>query len=185
MRVRIFSALNEMYEDNTSAMEAEAQNYVKGKKSVTNALGESYTVEYREHNEIPDQLMAIDISSDRKLIRIDCKMKNSLVPEEIVCLFSENLIEYYYATGDHSGYKGGHVSKLNRPFHFFFTADSIFQDGEKIFFDERRELTEIGHKENLEFAKTLRRNITRTKLVEKFRACGYDDTFMLKVYDYK
>lgn len=112
-------------------------------------------------------------------------MKNSLVPDEIVYLFSENFIEYYYAAGDHSGYKGGHASIYSRPFNFFFSADSIFQKGEDFFLDERPKLTEYGRSKNLELAEWLRRNITRTELVEKFRACGYDDTFVLKVYDYK
>lgn len=58
-----FTALNEMYEDYTSAMEAEAQNYIKGEKKITNALGESYTVNYREYSGFPDQLMAIDTHS--------------------------------------------------------------------------------------------------------------------------
>ena len=52
-----------MYEDYTSAMEAEAQNYIKGEKKITNALGESYTVNYREYSGFPDQLMAIDTHS--------------------------------------------------------------------------------------------------------------------------
>lgn len=163
----------------------EEKSYQKGEKTITNALGENYTINYREYFGFPDQLMAIDISSDRKLIRLDCEMKNSLVPDEIVYLFSDNFIEYYYASGDHSGYKGEHESQYNRPFKFFFAANSIFQKGDDIFFDERPKLTEYGHSKNLELAQKLHRNITRTELVEKFRACGYDDTFVLKVYDYK
>lgn len=182
---RVANGFAKVANDYIAQCDEEKKSYLKGEKTITNALGESYTVNYREYSGFPDQLMAIDISSDRKLIRLDCEMKNSLVPDEIVYLFSENLIEYYYAAGDHSGYKGVPESQYSRPFNFFFTADSIFQKGDDIFFDERPKLTGYGRNKNSELSQMLRRNITRTELVEKFRACGYDDTFILKVYDYK
>lgn len=173
-----FSVLNEMHEDYTSTMEAEAQNYVKGEKNVTNALGESYTVKYEEHFGFPDQLMAVDISNNRALIHLDCELKRGLVPSELVYLFSDNSIEYYYAAGNYFG-------RTREQFHFIFTADNLSQKGEELFFDERTDLSELAHNDNSKLAETLRRNITRTELMEKFRACGYDDTFILKVYDFK
>lgn len=183
--LRVANGIAKVANDYIDQCAEEEKSYQKGEKTITNTLGESYTINYREYTGFPDQLMAIDISNDRKLIHLDCEMKNSLVPDEIVYLFSDNFIEYYYAAGDHSEYKGKHESQYSRPFNFFFAANSIFEKGDDIFFDERPKLTEYSYNKNLELAQMLRRNITRTELVEKFHACGYDDTFVLKVYDYK
>ncbi len=173
-----FTAVNEMYDEYSSTMESEAQNYVKGEKNVTNALGESYTIKYEEHFGFPDQLMTVDISNDRKLIRLDCELKHGLVPDEIVYLFSENSIEYFYVAGNY-------FRHTREQFHFIFTADSSTQKGEELFFDEHADLSELSHQNNSALAETLSRNITRTELAEKFRACGYDASFVLKVYDYQ
>lgn len=159
-------------------MEVEAQNYVKGEKNVTNELGESYTIKYEDYFGFPDQLMAVDISNNRRLIRLDCELKHGFVPNEMVYLFSENSTEYYFAAGNYFG-------RTREQFHFIFTADSMFQKGETLFFDERTDLSESAHNDNSELAETLWHNITRTELMEKFRACGYDDTFILKVYGFK
>ena len=175
-----FTALNEMYEDYSSTVESEAQNYVKGEMNLTNELGESYTIKYKEYFGFPDRLMTVDISNNRNLIHLDCELKNGLIPNEILYLFSENLVEYYYAAGNYGYYWNG-----DKPFHFIFTADSMIQKGERLYFDERTDVSEYAHKNNSELSETLRCNITRTELVEKFRACGYDDTFILKVYDFK
>ena len=137
-----FSKLNEMYDDYTSTMESEAQNYVKGEKYITNELGEHYTIKYEEYFGFPDMQMAVDISNNRKLIHLDCELKNGLVPNEIIYLFSVNSVEYYYAAGNYYGYYGNG----SKPFHFIFTADSMIQKSERLFFDERTDASEYAHR---------------------------------------
>lgn len=163
-----FTTLNEMYEYHTSTMEAEAQNYVKGEENVTNELGESYTIKYKEYFGFPDMGMTVEISADRPLIKYDLDFGLDSVPDRVMYLFDDGSLDYYYA-GDKRD--------------FIFVYDRLTQRGDMLrFFEKPR--TDSMCEDNISLSKTFQRNIKRSELTEKFRVCGYDDTFILKVYDY-
>ena len=153
----------------------EAEKYVKGENNITNALGESYTVKYKETCGFPDHFLKIEISANSTLLTYSTKFKGlGRVPKRVLHLFRKSGTEYYFAGSDNS--------------EFIFAYDTRARRGERLNFDERGyftgEYAEHILSGNLEIAETLRRNINRDALREKSRKCGYDDTFVLKVYDY-
>lgn len=146
----------------------EEKSYAKGEKTITNRFGEVYTVKYKEYFGFPDMGMTVEISADRPLIKYDLDFGLDSVPDRVMYLFSDGLLDYYYA-GD----------KLD----FLFTYNRLTRCGDRLqFFEKPR--TGSMCENNISLSQTFQRNIKRSELTKKFRECGYDDTFILKVYDY-
>lgn len=173
---RLLSALNQIAEDINSELESEAENLDKGENQITNALGESYIIKYKERmNVITRNDIDIEIIAGHTLIKYSSVYRGAtVIPNRVLHLFRNGDTDYYFAGSDYD---------------FLFAYDNETQCGKELDFDERTdlpdELLEKKREENRELSETLSRNIKRAELVEKFRACGYDDAFILKVYDYQ
>ncbi len=172
----MFAGIGNIFVEIIKENSEEAKNYVKGENKVTNALGESYTVKYKETSGFPDQGLDIVISSNLTLLKYSTDYDGlTIVPNRILRLFCENDTEYYFVGSE--------------KYDFIFAYDTRARNGKRLNFKQRDALTEEQaeriHSQNLEIAETLRRNITRGDLSEKFRSCGYDNELALKIYDYK
>lgn len=149
-------------------LKEEEKTYAKGEKTITNGAGEVYTVKYKEYFGFPDMGMTVEISADRPLIKYDLDFGLDSVPDRVMYLFGDGSLDYYYA-GDERD--------------FIFVYDRLTQCDDMLSFFEKPR-TESMCEDNISLSQTFQRNIKRSELTEKFRVCGYDDTFILKVYDY-
>lgn len=180
---RFFTVLNEMNEDYTSAMEAETANRIEGEKEITNKLGERYRIKYKEQiNNIQPNRLELEIISDDILLKYSIEKSKSdyNIPEHVLRLFHDGNTDYYLAmSGDEDIL---FTYNLNKHYGSMINYHDYEEWKKRNCSDEV--LKNICH-ENIELAEIFRCNITRTDLIEKFRACGYDDSFILKVYDFK
>lgn len=150
-------------------LKEEEKSFAKGKNTVTNALGEVYTVKYRETHGFPDHGMRVEISSgELTLIKYSLDFERSCVPERILFLFREGSVDYYYAGNMYDG---------------LFSYDRLTRKGKRLYFYKKPK-SGSACDNNMELSRTFQRNIKRSELTEKFKLCGYDDTYILAVYDY-
>ncbi len=149
-------------------LKEEEKSYAKGENTITNGLGEVYKIKYKEYFGFPDMGMTVEISADHPLIKYDLDFGLSSVPDRVMYLFGDGSLDYYYAGNEHD---------------FIFVYDRLTQRGDRLSFFEKPRTGSMCEG-NISLSQTFQRNIRRSELTEKFRVCGYNDTFILKVYDY-
>lgn len=152
-------------------LKEEEKSFAKGENTVTNALGEVYIVKYKETHGFPDHGMTVEISSgELTLIKYSLDFERSCVPERVMFLFREGSVDYYY-----------HYSR--NEYDGLFCYDRLTRQGKRLYFYKKPK-TGSACDNNIELSRTFCRSIKRSELMEKFKVCGYDDTYILAVYDY-
>ena len=152
-------------------LKEEEKSFAKGENTVTNALGEVYIVKYKETHGFPDHGMTVEISSgELTLIKYSLDFERSCVPERVMFLFREGSVDYYY-----------HYSR--NEYDGLFCYDRLTRQGKRLYFYKKPK-TGSACGNNIELSRTFCRSIKRSELMEKFKVCGYDDTYILAVYDY-
>ncbi len=163
-------ALN-VFNEICSDIQTENEELTHGENRITNTLDETYTVKYQVFRGFRDMRLKVEISSTFSLLELSLNYKKGLkiVPTQILRLFREGDMEYYFAGSEE--------------YDFIFAYDYTKRCGEQFYFKHQPN-SERDREYDLKLAETFRRNITRDSLLEKIRLCGYNSEFLLEIYDY-
>lgn len=137
---------------------------------VTNNLGEQYMVEYEERNGFPSQQMKINIfKSEERIISYGSKFDKNYIPKKILYLFADNDYDYYYIANNYND----NIVKYNKTSLELYNPVVIDVDYSEMKYVDR----------HISLSETMQKNIERQELIDKFKACEYDDKYILELYD--
>lgn len=137
---------------------------------VSNNLGEQYRVEYEERNGFPSQRMKINVyKSEEFIINYNPKFDKDYIPNKILYLFSDSDYDYYYIANNYNE----NIVKYNKKNYERYNPVIINVDYCEMEYVDR----------HITFSETMRKNIDRQELIDKFQACEYDDKYILALYD--
>lgn len=144
----------------------------KYKIGITNDLGEQYIVEYEKYNGFPNKRMKIKIfESEKLIISYWSEFNDNYIPNEILYLFTENNCEYYF------------VADTVNDFVVLFGNEIFESHGNQLFINV--DYSEIkSTSDYLTLSQKIRDNVNKEELVDKFKTCNYDDSNIVKLYDF-
>lgn len=152
-----------------------SHDYIEKKKyDIENAVDGKYTVVYTQTSAIPDDRLDIKIKKDDDIIftfQTDAKGQYKL-PEKVAYLFDHDGEKVYYVQNYPQESSG---VKESEPFCWL----SLCSDNGCISVDINSE-----HEELRKTSEFLRENITEQEISDIFSKCGYDDTYILDIYEY-
>lgn len=166
----------------------------KKKYDIENAVDGKYTVVYTETPALPDDLLDIKIKKDDDVIftfGTDVKGQYKL-PEKVAYLFNYDGEKIYYVqnyTRESVGmtkYKPFcwlSCSNEKRCFDFNNNPKHVAMDYVSINISDSD--SEYEQEELVYISEFLQENITEQEIVDIFDKCGYDDTYILEIYNYK
>ncbi|MDE7364091.1 MAG: hypothetical protein K2N27_04275 [Ruminococcus sp.] len=158
---------------------------------IENAVDGVYNVAWQNSTGFPDTKLNVEIKKGDKVIyKHGCDDKgNESRPEKVVHLFEYDGGDIYYVQNNTPSPYGSNVSK---PLCF------VVCDGENVpdFMDNNNSICinnidnsgirnpELWSKKFESASKFLRKNITEQEIADIFDKCGYDNTYILEIYNY-
>lgn len=170
-----------------------SHDYIEKKKyDIENAVDGKYTVIYTQTSAIPDDLLNIEIKKDDDVIfkfGTDAKGQYKL-PEKVAYLFNYDGGDVYYVQ-NHTGLlmNGTEYDPL-----CFVVCDGEnvpdFMDNDNSICINNIDNSFTGNPESWSkkfesASEFLRENITEQEITDIFDKCGYDDKYILEVYNYE
>lgn len=169
----------------------ESPDYPVVTYEIKNAVDGVYNVAWQNSTGFPDTKLNVEIKKGDKVIyKYGCDDKgNKSRPEKVVHLFEYDGGDVYYIQNNTPSPYGSNVSE---PLCF------VVYDGENVpdFMDNNNSIcinnidnSGIGNSESWSkkfesASEFLRENITEQEIADIFDKCGYDNTYILEIYNY-
>ena len=172
-----------------------SHDYIEKKKyDIENAVDGRYTVIYTQTSAIPDDLLDIKVKKDDDVVftfRTDAKGQYQL-PEKVAYLFDYDGEKIYYVQNytresvgmtEYEPFCWLSCSNEKRCFDFNNNPKHVAMDYVSINISDSD--SEYKQEELVYVSEFLQGNITEQEIVDIFDKCGYDDTYILEIYNYK
>lgn len=169
----------------------ESTDYPVVTYEIENSVDGVYNVTWQNSTGFPDTILNVEVKKDDKVIyKYVCDEKgNQSRPEKVVHLFEYDGGDVYYIQNNTPSPYGSGVSK---PLCFVvYDSENVpdFMDNNNSICINNIDNSGIGNPElwskTFESASEfLRENITEQEIVDIFDKYGYDNTYILKIYNY-
>lgn len=165
----------------------ESPDYPVVTYEIENAVDGVYNVTWQNSTGFPDTILNVEVKKGDKVIyKYSCDEKgNESRPEKVVHLFEYDDGNVYYVQNYASLLQNGTVSDY---------LTKIVYDGKNVpdFMDYDNWVSinignynsEYRQEQLRKTSKFLRENITEQEIADIFDKCGYDDTYILEIYNY-